>query len=141
MADRDISKGFLGTGFKFPIQVDPSTGRMKTSSHEEDIKEAIGIILNTRKGERVMNPDFGCGIHEYAFGTADFTTLSLMRKEIIDALVMWEPRIDEIEVTIDDSQIDTGKIIISISYVVRSTNNPFNLVFPYYINEGYGDNI
>ena len=141
MRERDISKGFLGTGFKFPIQVDPSTGRMKTSSHEEDIKEAIGIILNTRKGERVMNPDFGCGIHEFAFGTTDFTTLSLMRKEIIDALVMWEPRIDEIEVTIDDSQSEAGKVIINIYYVVRSTNNPFNLVFPYYINEGYGDNI
>jgi hypothetical protein len=50
MTERDISKGFLGTGFKFPIQVDPNTGRMRTSSHEEDIKEAIGIILNTRKG-------------------------------------------------------------------------------------------
>lgn len=141
MVEWDFSKGFLGTGFKFPIQVDPSTGRMKTSSHEEDIKEAIGIILNTRKGERVMNPDFGCGIHEYAFGTADFTTLSLMRKEIIDTLVMWEPRIDEIEVTVDDSQSEVGKIIINISYVVRATNNPFNLVFPYYINEGFGDNI
>ncbi len=53
MAERDITRGFLGTGFKFPIQVDPSTGRMRTSSHEEDIKESIGIILNTRRGERV----------------------------------------------------------------------------------------
>ena len=141
MAERDITKGFLGTGFKFPIQVDPSTGRMRTSSHEEDIKEAIGIILNTRKGERVMNPDFGCGIQEYAFGTVDYTTLSLMRKEVMDALVMWEPRIENIEVTIDDSQSEIGQIIINISYTVRSTNNPFNLVFPYYINEGFGNDI
>lgn len=141
MAERDITKGFLGTGFKFPIQVDPNTGRMKTSSYEEDIKEAIRIILNTRRGERVMNPYFGCGLHEYSFGTTDFTTLSLMRKEIIDALVMWEPRIQNIEVFIDDSQAELGKIIINTSYVVRSTNNPYNLVFPYYINEGYGDNI
>jgi hypothetical protein len=140
MTERDITKGFLGTGFKFPIQVDPSTGRMRTSSHEEDIKEAVGIVLNTRRGERVMNPNFGCGIHEYSFGTADFTTLSLMRKEVRDALVMWEPRIEEIEVSIDDSQSEVGQIIINISYVVRSTNNPFNLVFPYYINEGFGDN-
>lgn len=141
MAERDISKGFLGTGFKFPIQVDPSTGRMKTSSYEEDIQEAIAIILNTRKGERVMNPDFGCGIHKYSFETADFTTLSLMRREIMDALVMWEPRIEDIEVIIDDSQSEVGQIIINISYMVRSTNNPFNLVFPYYINEGFGDEL
>lgn len=141
MTERDISKGFLGTGFKFPIQVDPSTGRMRTSSHEEDIKEAIAIILNTRRGERVMNPDFGCGIHEYAFGLADFTTLSLMRREVINSLTMWEPRIKDIEVSVDDSQSEIGRIIINISYLVRSTNNPFNLVFPYYINEGFGENI
>lgn len=141
MAERDISKGFLGTGFKFPIQVDSSTGRMKTSSYEEDIKEAIGIILNTRKGERVMNPYFGCGIHEYSFGTMDYTTLSLMRSEVMDALVMWEPRIKDIEVDMNDSQTEVGKIIINISYTVRSTNNPYNLVFPYYINEGFGDKV
>lgn len=141
MAQRDITKGFLGTGFKFPVQVDPNTGRMKTSSHEEDIKEAIGIILNTRRGERVMNPDFGCGVHEFAFGTADFTTLSLVRREVIDALIMWEPRIESVEVTVDDSQGEVGQIIINISYIVRSTNNPYNLVFPYYINEGFGDSV
>lgn len=140
MAERDITKGFLGTGFKFPIQVDPSTGRMRTSSHEEDIKEAIGIILNTRRGERIMNPDFGCGVHDYSFGTADFTTLSRMRKEVKDALTMWEPRIKDVEVTVDNSQSEVGQIIINISYVVRTTNNPYNLVFPYYINEGFGDN-
>lgn len=135
--ERDNPKAFLGVGFKFPIQVDENTGRMATVSYEEDIKEAIRIILMTRKGERLRNPDFGCGIHEYSFAALDYTTISSMKREVEIALVKWEPRIEEIKVTIDTDQ-EEGMILIEISYVVRSTNNPFNLVFPYYINEGFG---
>ena len=130
-------KAFLGVWFKFPVQVDANTGRMATVSYEEDIQEAIRIILMTRKGERLRNPEFGCGIHDYAFESLDFTTVSTMKREIEIALVKWEPRIENIEVSID-TDVGEGMIQIEIGYVVRSTNNPFNLVFPYYINEGYG---
>ena len=135
--EQNDPKAFLGCGFKFPIQADENTGRIMTSSYEEDIKEAVRIILSTRKGERIRNPGFGCGIYDYAFGTLDFTTVSAIRHEVEKALVMWEPRIEDIEVTVDAGQ-EEGVVLIGIRYVVRSTNNPFNLVFPYYLNEGYG---
>lgn len=128
-------KAFLGVGLKFPIQVDKNTGRMKTSSYEEDIKEAIRIILSTRKGERIRNREFGCGIHEYMFSTLDFTTISAIKHEVELSLVLWEPRIKDIAVAVDTGSKE-GVIRIEISYVVRSTNSPFNLVFPFYINEG-----
>lgn len=130
-------KAFLGVGFKFPIQVDERTGRMATVSYEEDIQEAIKIILMTRKGERLRNPQFGCGIHDYIFASLDYTTISAMKREIEIALVQWEPRIENINVSIHTDQRE-GRILIEIGYVVRSTNNPFNIVFPYYINEGFG---
>ena len=100
--------------------------------------QAIPIILMTRKGERVMRPDFGCNIHDYIFGTMDYTTLVQMENAVLDALIRWEPRIKDIEVHIDDSQERSGTLFIEISYLVRSTNNPFNLVYPYYVNEGMG---
>lgn len=130
---------FLGRGFKFPIQVDEITGKMKTSSYEEDIKEAIYLILMTKKGERIMNPEFGCGVHDYAFGTMDYTSLSMMERAVREALALWEPRIIDVEVnlTVDDEK--EGCVIISIDYTVRSTNNPYNLVFPFYMNEGFGE--
>lgn len=134
---RETSKDFLGVGFQFPIQVEENTGRMKIVSYEEDIKEAIWIILSTRKGERIYQPYFGCGIHNYAFETLDYTTVSAMKREIEKALVQWEPRIEEIEVRIKTVP-EKGKVEIFIDYVVRSTNNPYNLVFPYYMNEGFG---
>lgn len=131
---------FLGRGFKFPIQVDEMTGKMKTSAYEEDIKEAIYLILMTKKGERIMNPEFGCGIYDYAFGTLDYTSLSMMERSIREALALWEPRIIDVEVnlTIDDEK--DSCVLISVDYTVRSTNNPYNLVFPFYMNEGFGEN-
>ncbi|MCH5341011.1 MAG: GPW/gp25 family protein [Acetatifactor sp.] len=138
MTELEKVRGFLGIGFHFPIQVEEATGKMKTVSLEEDIMQAIPIILMTRKGERVMRPDFGCNIHDYSFGTMDYTTLVQMENAVRDALIRWEPRITDIEVHIDHSQEQAGTLFIEISYLVRSTNNPFNLVYPYYVNEGMG---
>lgn len=136
MEDEKYGKEFLGTGLGVPVMADPATGRFRTSSYEDDIKEAIYIILMTKKGERLMRPEFGCGIHDFAFATLDYTTISQMEKAVKEALIQWEPRIREISVEVSQSMTETGKAIISISYVVRSTNNPYNLVFPFFMNEG-----
>lgn len=133
------NKSFLGTGFKFPVCVDPNTGKVRTSSNEEDIQESIRLILSTTPGERPMMPDFGCSINSFVFSGSDYTTLMMMKREVENALIMWEPRIRDIEVDIASSPDETGKLVINVNYVVRSTNNPFNLVYPFYINEGYGD--
>ena len=133
------NKSFLGTGFKFPVCVDPNTGKVQTSSNEEDIKESIRIILSTAPGERPMISDFGCSIKSFVFAKTDYTTLTLMKHEVENALIMWEPRIKDIKVDINPAADEEGKLLISVNYVVRSTNNPFNLVYPFYINEGYGD--
>ena len=131
---------FLGRGFKFPVQVDEITGKMKTSAYEEDIKEAIYLILMTKKGERIMNPQFGCGIYDYAFGTMDYTSLNMMERVVKEALTLWEPRITDLNVDLAVDSEKEGCIVISIDYTVRSTNNPYNLVFPFYMNEGFGEN-
>ena len=138
MGYRNDAQSFLGTGFTFPVQVDEITGRFRTSSYEDDIKEAISIIINTRPGERVMRPEFGCRIHDYLFESMSYSVISGMEAAVREALTIWEPRIVDTEVTIDGGNADNGVVYIHISYVVRSTNNPFNLVYPFYLNEGLG---
>ena len=132
--ERDAAKGFLGVGWKFPVQVDEATGRIKTSSYEEDIQEAIRIIIMTGQGERMMRPEFGCGLQEYVFAGMDYSTATQMRTAIQKALISWEPRITDVEVDVD-AEAD-GRMMIRVAYVVRATNNPYNLVYPYYLNEG-----
>ncbi|MDE5818752.1 MAG: GPW/gp25 family protein [Lachnospiraceae bacterium] len=128
--------GFLGCGISFPPRVDAVTGRMRMCSQEEDIEEAVRIILFTGKGERVMRPDFGCGIRKYAFSAMSMIDQKGMEEEIRTALVRYEPRITDVEIQVDCGRIHEGAAQIHIGYVVRATNNPYNLVFPYYINEG-----
>ena len=136
MEEKGNSAGFLGSGWKFPPAVDPVTGRVLMISQEEDIAEAVRIILFTGKGERVMQPEFGCGIRKFAFSDLSAIALRSMQQEILDALIHWEPRIREVTAEIGRDRIEEGILDIRVSYIVRSTNNPFNLVFPYYINEG-----
>lgn len=134
---KEDKNSFLGRGLKFPVQADEITGKMEMSYYEDDIKEAVYIILMTRKGERTMKPEFGCGIHDYAFANTDYTTLSMMEREVRDALTLWEPRIINLEVEILPDKKEEGCLFIKIGYVVRSTNNPYNLVFPFYLQEGF----
>lgn len=136
MAD---AKAFLGRGLRFPVGVDPSTGRFLMCGEEEDIRQSVYIILMTKKYERAMLPEFGCNIHDYVFELPDSTFMNLLRNEIVDALTRWEPRIIDIDVTVDLSELHEGRLLIRVGYVVRATNNPNNLVFPYYLSEGAGE--
>ncbi|WP_139487977.1 GPW/gp25 family protein [Brevibacillus dissolubilis] len=127
---------FLGVGWKFPIEVDETTGRIRMSEYEEDIEEAIRLILWTGKGERVMRPDFGCGVQQFLFGGTDAQSLYEMQQAIEQAIAKWEPRVYEVEVTAANASDESGKVLISVRYRIRKTNNLFNKVYPFYINEG-----
>ena len=123
MDQRSDVKAFLGTGWKFPVEIDGATGRIKMSSNEESIRESIRIIIGTRRGELPMHPEFGCRIQEYAFESVDYTTLYAMKTEVEHALIRWEPRITDIQAEVSDEQIDQGLLLIQVSYVIRATNN------------------
>lgn len=131
-----MSKAFLGKGWKFPIQVDEATGRIRMSEHEDDIAEAIRIIIWTSKGERVMRPDFGSGIERYLFEGTDDMTLRLIESEIEEAVRVWEPRVHNIEVKVERAADEAEKLLIQVQYEVRTTNNLFNQVYPFYLHEG-----
>lgn len=132
-------RSFLGRGWSFDVKPDRITGRIRMCSGEDDIAQAIRLILNTRKGERAMHPDFGCRLCDFAFESFSQATRSAMVHEIKSALILHEPRIQDIQVTVDDGNSE-GCLKFNISYVVRATNNPYNLVFPFYLEEGSGDN-
>ena len=136
MEFRDTAKAFLGVGWQFPVGVDAATGRLKAASSDADIAQAVRIILLTSKGERMMQPEFGCNLRQYLFAEMDYTTCTQIGREVRDSLVRWEPRITDVEVEVDTNEADAARLILRVSYVVRATNNLYNLVFPYYISEG-----
>ncbi|BEH11011.1 MULTISPECIES: GPW/gp25 family protein [Geobacter] len=128
------AREFLGTGWTFPVAAG-ADGCMILSSAEGDIAESIRIILGTARGERVMRPDFGCGIHDRVFSVINTTTLGLIENEVKEALILWEPRIELLSVTASPREAAEGRLLIDIEYRVRSTNTRFNLVYPFYLKE------
>ena len=129
-------KEFMGRGLRFPLQIDPKTGKFAMVGEEEDIAEAIGIILHTVQGERVMRSDFGSNVLDYTFSSSSETDRQSLAYDLRDQLGYQEPRIEDIEVSCKDTDELEGAIIIEVSYRVRSTNNRYNRVYPFYKTEG-----
>ncbi len=127
-----MSKDFLGRGWTFPVQVD-ANGAIALSVQEEDVREAIRVILLTSRGERPMRPDFGAGLHDYVFETLSATNVGAIQAEVRRALVDWEPRIELLSVDARPDSGDVGRFLLDVDYRVRSTNTRFNLVFPFYL--------
>ena len=117
-----MSVDFLGRGWGFPVQHD-GKGSIATADYEESIPQAIWMILATAPGERVMRPDFGCGLHDLVFAVNDATTASRVAAEVRRALLLWEPRIDLLDVTAAPDAADATRLLIRIEYKVRATNS------------------
>lgn len=133
----DPEKSFLGSGWTFPVALN-AQGEIGMADHEEDVRQAVRLILSTNLGERVMRPDFGAGLRALLFEPLSTTTLSLAQHQVERALIEWEPRIDllGVRVAADPDDPSRGRLLIEIDYRVRATNTLFNLVYPFYLLEG-----
>jgi uncharacterized protein len=131
--ERDPGREFLGVGWAFPVSARPDGG-VAMSAYDADVREAVLIILGTMRGERVMRPDFGAGLHELVFEPMNTTTLALAKHHVEEALVSWEPRIDHLSVEVA-AEPAAGRLLIEIAYRVRATNTFYNLVYPFYLME------
>ena len=129
-------KDFLGRGWSMPVSLDPRTGLVASVAYEEDIRQSILIILETAPGERVMRPNFGCGIHELVFTALDSTTIQRIRSVVDEALRRCEARIEVLSIKVDEDATTDGQLLVEIDYRVRKTNQVGNLVFPFYFREG-----
>ncbi|WP_224741271.1 GPW/gp25 family protein [Bradyrhizobium sp. 2S1] len=129
-------KDFLGVGWAYPVSVDALTGDAAMARYERDVHQAIRIILETSHGERVMRPDFGCGIHDLVFEEINVTTLRAVEASVREALTRFEARIEIDNVTVDPRQALDGVLLITLTYRIRRTNQVDNLVYPFYFCEG-----
>jgi uncharacterized protein len=128
------AKDHLGVGWRFPVK--PVNGRLAMAFYEEDIEQAIQIILLTARFERQMLPEFGAGARNYVFEPNSPATHRSLEATIRRALIDWEPRInlERVEAVPDPDR--PNLLRIHVDYVVRATNTFYNRVFPFYLQEG-----
>jgi phage baseplate assembly protein W len=128
------SKAFLGVGWAFPPK--PVGGRLRFAAYEEDVEQAIQIILLSERGERPMLPTFGGGLRSYVFEPNSPATRHAIERVVRGALIDWEPRIDVDRVEVTASEDQPNLVLIHVDYVVRATNSFYNRVYPFYLLEG-----
>jgi uncharacterized protein len=129
-------KSFLGTGWAFPPTFTADLCAVEMVSAEEDIKQSLQILLSTRHGERVMQPEYGCNLDVLLFEPMNTSLITFVKDLIEKAVLYHEPRIDLKKIDIVMGQVLEGLLLIELEYVIRSTNSRYNLVYPFYLKEG-----
>jgi len=127
---------FLGRGWGFPPEFNRAAKGVEMESDEEDIGSSLDILLSTRLGERIMQPDYGCNLDEMVFEAMNLTMRTYFKDLVEHAILYHEPRIKLEKLEIDTSRETEGVLLIIMDYRVRTTNSRFNHVYPYYKNEG-----
>ena len=125
-------RSFLGTGWRWPVSIN-SQGGIALVHEEEDISEAILNILQTSPGERVMRPEYGCGIHDLIFAPINARTFGRIERFIREGLGRWEPRAEVIDVDITVDSDNDARLMIHIRYQIKATHDERSLVYPFYI--------
>lgn len=131
---------FLGRGWAFPVTL--KHGQAGMVELQDDVKQAIRIVLGTEPGERVMRPDFGTPLRDFVFETMNTSTFEMIKTRVELALRQWEPRIDVLGVDVKPGGAGSahertrmGRLDIEIDYRIRSTNTKDNFVYPFYLTE------
>ena len=128
------TKAFLGVGWGFPVK--PVGGRLQYAAYEDDVEQAIQIILLTERGERPMLPEFGGGLRRFLFEPNSPPTCRAIERVVRAALIDWEPRIDVDNIAVTPDDTEPNLLLIHVDYVVRATNSFYNRVYPFYLLEG-----
>jgi uncharacterized protein len=124
---------FLGRGWSFPPRFDPRTKEVVIVVDEQDITESLHILLATQPGERVMVPNYGCGLRRMVFEEASEQTVTEIKEMIRKAILFYEPRISVNSMDAQLADAMSGKLEILIDYTIRTTNTRHNLVYPFYL--------
>lgn len=130
-----MDKTFLGRGWSFPPSFENQGRSVHMVEAEEDIRQSLSLLMSTRIGERIMQPTFGWHRDELLFEPLSTTLATKLRREVVKAVLFYEPRIKLDSVQFEKPASREGVIEIRLNYTVRATNTRNNLVYPFYLDE------
>lgn len=133
-------ESYLGTGMKFPIQINPATGRIEASSGLQSVKESIYIILTTARNERLARPYFGANLDQYTFMDVNYMTLNMLIRDLTQIILTQEPRVESVEIN-PEPDLDNGRLILNIDYYVAGDYSMDSIVYPFYLNIDTGEDV
>lgn len=131
----DLTHNFIGSGWKFPIEFKKELKTVVMLAGEEDIKNSLDVLFATQVGERIMHSSYGSALRSFLFTPISKSVKTYMQAIISDEILYNEPRIILSNIEIEVSEEDAGRLNIVIEYKLTATNNRYNYVYPFYLNE------
>jgi uncharacterized protein len=122
----------LGSGWAFPVGPDVVRGSLRYRTGAEKVRESLLLILATDPGERVMRPEFGCGLRRWLFAPNTLTTRAAIEREVRRAIQRWEPRVVVAEVAVTPGD-DPVQLLVAIRYEHVRDGRGDVLVYPLYL--------
>lgn len=107
------------TGWKFPIQLDEVTGKIKTVEDNQNIKQSIRMILDTQLQERKIVPNFGSEIRSYMFGVVNPIYIADIRRSVRSAIEMWQKNIKDLNVSVKATDGPIAKVEVNVDYITN----------------------
>ncbi|UXY14682.1 GPW/gp25 family protein [Chitiniphilus purpureus] len=125
------SRLVLGAGLGLPLAPD-GAGRLPVVDGPEKVRQSIAILLDTEPGERLMLPDYGCGLRRFLMQTNSALTRAQIQREVRESLKRWEPRIAVGDVAVVPGR-DPSLVLVQIDYTHLRDGSRDNLVYPFYL--------
>lgn len=129
------ARAILGRGVRFPFRPGLDGG-FSLIEGEDNLDQAIILLLSTALGERQMRYEFGSDLPRMIFEPITSATLVELEEAARLALRDWEPRVIVRQVTAEPDPDLESKVTLSITFDIPQTNSRRNLVFPFYLQGG-----
>jgi len=126
---------FLGRGWSFPPEFAYAPLGVRMVADDDDIRASLAILLGTTAGERFLRPKYGLDMHELLFEPMSTTMRTYIEDRVRTAILIYEPRVNLVALTLDTSEQPAGRVTLELEYVVRATNSRYNLVYPFYATD------
>lgn len=116
-----------GSTIHFPFRSGVTGSLVTTATRDEIIKQSIADIIETRRGERPMMPDYG--IDDFVFAVQNFSFGARLAHHIEQQVKKYVPQIKTIAVTVETGADGRAEAQVRFTEVGR-IDAPGNLVFP-----------
>lgn len=114
-----------GLGITLPLQLGNTGYFQQGFDTLTQVKSNFINLILTRKGERVHQPEFGCGIHDYLFEQLTPENIEGARLSVVDAVERWMPFLELVQFELNDSpeDLDNNRLRLYVGYRLKRNPN------------------
>jgi phage baseplate assembly protein W len=114
-----------GIGITLPIQIGNMGYFQQSFDTLVQVKSNFLNLILTRKGERVHQPEFGCGIHDYLFEQLTPENIEGARLSVVTAVERWMPFLEliQFELNASPNEVDNNKLQLYVGYRLKKNPN------------------